>query len=330
MKRMRALSSIAMVIIIAAGGVHGAGDFQLEHIADIPLPGNATRFDYQGFDPSTHLLYISHMGDGTLVIFDTQARHVKTSLPGFPGVTGIRVVPELHKVFASVTRNHEVAVVNTSSLQVDRVPDGEFPDGIAYAPTVQKVYVSDERGGHETVIDAKTNKRITAIDMQGEVGNSQYDPASQRIFANVQSRSELVEIDPVTDKIVARHALSGGKSPHGLQIVPSARVAFAACEDDGKLLVVDMETWKVTQTLEAGDDPDVLAFDEGLGLLYVARESDELTVFHLAGKELTRIAEVEVGPDAHSVSVNPDTHELYFPLKNVNGRPLLRIMRPKP
>jgi DNA-binding beta-propeller fold protein YncE len=298
-------------------------------VADVSLPGHATRFDYQSFDPSSGLLYIAHMGDGTLVVFDTKIRRVRSNLAGFPGVTGVRAVPELRTVFASVTRNHEIAAMNTASLEVVRIRDGEFPDGIAYAPAARKVYVSDERGGHETVIDAKTNRRILTIDLQGEVGNTQYDPASQHIFANVQSRNELVEIDPTTDKIVARHNLSGGQGPHGLQIVPSARVAFAACEKDGKVLVVDMETWKVTQTLDAGDDPDVLAFDEGLGILYVARESDDVTVFHFADRQLTKIANVEIGRDAHSVAVNPDTHDVYFPLEDVNGHPLLRIMRPE-
>jgi hypothetical protein len=34
-------------------------------------------------------------------------------------------------------------------------------------------------------------------------------------------------------------------------------------------------------------------------------------------------------PHAHSVSVDLKTHLVYFPLENVDGKPLLRIMRPK-
>jgi len=33
------------------------------------IPGGATRFDYQSFDPSTNRLYLSHMGDGDVVVF---------------------------------------------------------------------------------------------------------------------------------------------------------------------------------------------------------------------------------------------------------------------
>jgi hypothetical protein len=31
---------------------------------------------------------------------------------------------------------------------------------------------------------------------------------------------------------------------------------------------------------------------------------------------------------AHSISVDPVTHQVYFPLQDVNGGPVLRIMKP--
>src|SRR5207247_10616917 len=109
-----------------------AGSPALSTIADVPLPGGATRFDYQSLDPKTRKLYLSHMGDGELVVFDTQTRTVTTHLPGFPTVTGVLAVPELHRVFASVAGNHEVAVMDTETLKVvARVPAGQFTDAVA-------------------------------------------------------------------------------------------------------------------------------------------------------------------------------------------------------
>jgi DNA-binding beta-propeller fold protein YncE len=306
-----------------------AGSPALVTVADVPLPGGATRFDYQSFDPKTKTLYLSHMGDGELVVFNTQTRTVSAHLPGFPTVTGVLAVPDLHRVFASVAGNHEVAIVDTETTKVvARVPAGKFPDGLAYSPETGKVFVSDERGGKETVIDVKTNRRVNTIDMGGEVGNTQYDAGTHQILANVQTRNEVVVIDPQTEKVVGRHALAGGESPHGLLIVADRRLAFAACEGDSKLLVIDLETFQVKQVLSTGDGPDVLAFDPGLERLYVATESDIVSVFQLQGKTLQKVEDVRVGPNAHTISVNPETHEVYVPLKNVNGRPVLRIMKP--
>src|SRR5881296_602762 len=142
----------------------------LTRLIDLPLPGKASRFDYQSYDPTSKRLYFSHMGDGELLVLDTETRKIVAHLPGFPTTTGVLVVPELHKVFVSVPGNHEVAVVDTETLKVlARIPDGAFPDGLAYAPEVQKVFVSDEKGGKETVIDARTNRRVGSIDLGGEI-----------------------------------------------------------------------------------------------------------------------------------------------------------------
>ena len=105
----------------------------LKKVADISLPGGATRFDYASIDAAAGRLYFSHMGDGKLMVFDTRAEKLVTDLPGFPTMTGVLVVPSLHRVYGSVTKNHEVAVMDTETLSViKRIPDGKFPDGLAF------------------------------------------------------------------------------------------------------------------------------------------------------------------------------------------------------
>jgi hypothetical protein len=123
-------------------------------------------------------------------------------------MTGVLVVPSLKRVYGSVTKNHEVAVVDTETLAiVKRIPDGKFPDGLAFSPETKKLYVSDESGGVATVIDATTNEKLRAIPLGGEAGNTQYDPTSHLIYVAVQTRNQLVAIDPRTDKITARYDL---------------------------------------------------------------------------------------------------------------------------
>ncbi|HEV2134305.1 MAG TPA: hypothetical protein VGR47_08575 [Terracidiphilus sp.] len=38
-----------------------------------------------------------------------------------------------------------------------------YPDGLAYSPAAKRVFVSDEHGGVDAVIDATTNKLIAKI-----------------------------------------------------------------------------------------------------------------------------------------------------------------------
>jgi DNA-binding beta-propeller fold protein YncE len=303
----------------------------LRSVADVPMTGHAVRFDYQSLDTAANRLWVAHMNAGQLVVFDVATRRVIATLHRFDRVHGVWAVPELGRVYASVTGRHEVAVVDAKSLAVlARVQGIDYPDGIAYAPAVRRVFVSDERGRADGVIDATTNTLITSVPLGGEAGNTVYDPTAKRILVAVHETNELAEIDPATAKIRRRYPLPGIQQPHGIVLDPPHGVAFVAGEGNAQLAVVDLATMKVLSTHAVGDDPDVLAFDPGWRRLYVAAESGTVSVFTeqlgAHGVALHHDGSIYM-PHAHTVCIDPRTHLVYFPLENVNGKPLLRIMR---
>lgn len=306
----------------------GAARGPLHLVRDIRLPGPANRFDYQSIDPADGRLYISHMNAGRVVVFDLDSLKVVAEVSGTPRVTGIWVVAAHHEVYASAAGNHEVVAIDEHSLEiVGRIGGMRFPDGIAYAPAEQKVFVSDESGGADVVIDARTNRKRSTIALGGEAGNTHYDSVSHCILVAVQTRNQLVAIDPASERIVGRYDLPGSDHPHGFAIDEAGRLAFVSCEGNGKLLVVDLRTMKVLSTHTVGDDPDVLAWDPGWRRLYVASESGVLSSFAVDGAVLHPVGEIEA-PHAHTVSVDPRTHRVYLPLENIDGRPVLRILTP--
>lgn len=306
-----------------------ASGLPLRMLTDIPLTGGTTRFDYQSFDSASGRLYIAHLGSDLMTVFDVNKQTVIGDVKDLKRVHGVLAVPELHRVYASATGVNELVVIDDQSLSiVARVPAGDYPDGIAYASKSNKIYVSDLHGKSDTVIDAKTNQRLTTIALGGGAGNSQYDSVSDRIFVTVEGREELAEIDPNKDQVVTRYPLTGCKGSHGLLIDSERRLAFAACEDNSKLVVFDLETKKATTTFSVGADPDVLAFDTGLRRLYVSAESGVISVFDEHDRSLQKIGEGFLAANAHSVAVDSSTHRVYFPLQNVNGKPVMRVAVP--
>ena len=297
-------------------------------VADVPMPGPAVRFDYQSLDTRNGRLYIAHMNADQLVVFDTRKREVVANLDGFKRVHGVFAVPEIHRLYASVTGNHQVAAVDTQTLKiVGTAGPITYPDGLAYAPKEKKVFVSDEHGGVDAVIDSTTNTLTTTIPLGGGAGNTVYDPISGHILVAVHGVNMLVVIDPATNKILGRYPLPGIEDPHGIALDAAGRVAFVAGEENHSLAMVDLNTMKVLSTYEVGEDPDVLAFDPGVKRLYVSAESGTVTIFHYRNRKLDLLGSLNM-PHAHTVAVDPQTHLVYFPLENINGHPLLRIMRP--
>jgi DNA-binding beta-propeller fold protein YncE len=333
-----------------AGAAQAQSVELFDKIADVPLGAKTSRFDYESLDPDSGRLFVAKMGAGQLLVFDIAKPGLVTELEGFPKTTGVLAVPALHRVYASVPGagisaslsvalgmtglskgSGALAVVDSASLQeIARLPAGVFPDGIAYDGDDHRIFVSDEMGGALTVIDANQNKLIGRIAMGGEVGNVQYDPVTRKIYAPVQSRNELAVVDPKTMKLETRFALPGADHPHGLHLAKGVAIAYAACDENDKLLVIDLAARTVLGTLPLGHDPDVLADDPGLKRLYVAGESGQLSVFDIADPaHPKKLGDVFVGDNAHSVAADPASHRLFLPLRDVGGRAVMRILAPR-
>jgi len=323
---MRVCVLVALSALLLSAGYPRASPV-LRIVADIPLPGPAVRFDYQSVDTMANRLYISHMNAGELIVFNLVKRTVEGTVGDLPKVTGVLAVPAIGKIYVSVPGEHHVAVIDARTLRVQaRLGEIGFPDGIAYAPDEKKLYVSDEAGGGELVIDCSSDRVLTRIPIGGEAGNTVYDPRARHVLVAVQTRNEIVEIDPYTDRVTARHRLAGAAHPHGMAVDAVHRLLFVANERDASLLTVDLRSMKVLGRHRVGGDPDVLAFDPGLGRLYVASESGVVSVLTERNGDLMHDGNM-VMAHAHTIAVDPRTHMVYLPLSNVDAHPILRIMR---
>jgi DNA-binding beta-propeller fold protein YncE len=330
MKRTAGLALVLLLTIPTPTNAAPAA-LPLTPVADLPLPGRASRFDYQWVDAARRRLYIAHLGDGSLVVFDLDAQRALQEIPGLPSVHGVVAAPEKHAIFATVTADKTLALIDDRSFQVRaRVPAGEYPNGLAYDPKSDRVFVSNNTGLGIGVVDVKTARALPGIDIGGGAGNTQYDAESGHVLAAVHGKGHLVDIDPATAQVASRIALEGVTTCHGLLVAGSQRLAFAACRGSSpKLVVVDLKSRRQTASLPLPPDMDVLAFDPGLGRLYAASETGTVAVFGVAAdRSVTELGSGVVGPNAHSVAVDPTNHRVYFPLEDLGGKPVLRVMDP--
>ncbi|AMM32928.1 hypothetical protein SA2016_2259 [Sinomonas atrocyanea] len=223
-----------------------------------------------------------------------------------------------------------MALIDTATLkEIGRAKSGDTPDGIAYDPALGKAYVSNEHDHTVTVVDLAGSKALAPVEIGGEAGNVVDDASSGKVFVNEQSHGELVTIDPVTDTVTDRTKVGDGcEGNHGLYIDGAEQLAFIACEDNARLLVLDLKSRQVTARFDTGATPDVLAYDQGLHRLYVAAEDGTVSVFDEKDRSLAPVASAKLADHAHTVAVDQATHRVYFPLQDIGGHPVLRIMEP--
>lgn len=302
----------------------GAASLPLKTVATVPLPGGSSRLDYASVDPGRHRLYMAHLGGGLVIVFDTKRRRVVKTIPA-PGAHGVLAVPSIGRVYASATDEQKLLTIDSRTNRVlASAPAGSYPDGIAYDLHDRRVFVSDESGGKEYVFTAAGHP-VGSIDLGGEAGNVQYDPKTRHVLADVQTQNVVAVIDPRTRRIIKRVALPGCNHDHGLYVDATRRLAFVACDENARLLTLDLRTMKVTGNASVGGSPDVLAFDTGLHRLYVSAETGDVAVFQERGRSLKKLGQELLAPEAHVVAVDSTTHLVYFPLQS---GPKLLIMRP--
>ncbi len=330
-RAIKLTAAIVTLLVLAASAAHAEREsaLPLKRVATVPLPGPSNRFDYMSIDQKSGRLYISHMDGDMLLVFDMHRRKVVAQIPA-PGVHGVLAVPQLGRVFASATNAREVLTIDAGTESVlASAPAGRYPDGLAYDPRERHVFVSDESGGVETVIDTR-GRRVATIKLGGSAGNVQYDAVSGMVLVDVQTRNDIAVIDPRTNRIVRRVSVPGCNSDHGLLVDSPHRLAFVACDGNAMLLTLDLTRMQFTGGATVGDNPDVLAFDSSLGRLYVSAESGTVAVFEERGRKLQKLGEAFLATEAHTVAVDPATHLVYFALeRGAAGRPQLLIMKPR-
>ena len=332
-----ALAGVALTALLMACG-NGAGPASggvavpmYGVVRDLPLAGGSSRWEYPVLDIPAHRLYLAHAGANEVVVVDTERQRVTATVPSLEEVEGLALASERGLLYATVKAAGQVAAIDVASGRVvSRVPAGTGPDSLVYVAAAGRVFVSDEDGPGDVVIDGRTGAQLAPVELGGDIGDSRYDPWSGLVLVAVGSRNELAAIDPRSLGVVRRYGLPDCSKPHGVQVDTALEDrVFIACQGNARLVTLDLGTGQVAGAVNVAASPDVLALDPELHRLYVASETGVLTVVDVASAVPRPLTHGYAGPDAHSVAVDPDTHVVYLPLPGVGGPPVLRELRPR-
>lgn len=309
----------------------------LVKVADISVPSDGSRYDYASIDPQRRLLYVAHLGADEALVLDLRDTRNVHVVNGLGSVHGVLAPPHEPIWFATATRTNELVALQVgSNTEQWRINVGSFPDGIGFDRQNTTVAVSNKGDGSVTLARIGSSSSNSSsnrppaqhtVKLGDETGNVVHDPTGNVFLVAVTPPAKLVALTHtgVVAKTIELHDCKGA---HGVVVADRERIALVACERNGSVAVVDLTTAKQVLVLKVGDGPDVLAFDPGLHRAYVAAENGPTIVVDVRPGGATVIGGVSVGPNAHTVAVDPTTHLLYFALHDVNGHAVIRVMRP--
>ncbi len=324
----RRFEAFALVLAVSLFSINAFGQ-TLRQIAKFDLPGPAgKRFDYLTIDSDDHYLLAAHLAASQTYVIDLRTNRVVGTVTDTPGAEGVEYVPELKKFYTSNAYDNTIGVVDLKRLKViKKIATEAKPDGSAYAAPYHKLYVSDERGKAEAVVDVLKDELIRTLHFESETGMPQYDPVLRKVYVNLQDLNVFAVIDPATDQVVGRYPVGRCKGNHGMALDPEHHRAFLSCEGNDLMTVFDLDRHEPVAFLPLAGGPDVIKFDPGLGRIYAACYSGAISVFHEDDPDHYRkLEDFPVQHAVHSLAVDPQTHRVYTPEQEENGKPVARMV----
>jgi YVTN family beta-propeller protein len=147
--------------------------------------------------------------------------------------------------------------------EVTNVPAGRGAEGFDISPDGKEIWAANARDATVTIIDVATKKPTQTLPIPVKGANRlKFTPDGQHVLISGlgarQGDSSLVVLDAATHKEVKQLNLGGGAA--GILMAPDGSHAYVAVSSADKIAVVDLKTLEVTGQINAGKQPDGLAW----------------------------------------------------------------------
>jgi YVTN family beta-propeller protein len=322
------MQRFALYVALSLLGFSFSLNAQQYHITSrIPLEGDAG-WDYLFADPASGQLFVSH---GTEVdVVDLASDKPVAKIPGMKRIHGIAVASDLGRGYISDGGDDAVIIFDLKSHAVlQKVQAGKNPDGILYDPYSKRVFAFNGRSNDVTAIDAATGKVAGTIALDGKPEFPASD-GKGNLYANIEDKSEIVELDPQALKLKKTWPLSPCEDPSGLAIDVEGRRLFSVCSNK-KMAVVNADTGQVITTVAIGDGPDAAGYDPEKKLVFSSNGSGSLTVVKQNGPDqYAVVGNVPTERSARTMALDPQTHKVYLSAAQLGAPPEATADNPRP
>jgi predicted AlkP superfamily pyrophosphatase or phosphodiesterase/DNA-binding beta-propeller fold protein YncE len=277
--------------------------------ARLPL-GSAAGWDYLAFEPGSRLLYISHERD--VLVVDPATGRIVDTIANTPGVHGIAFAPQLGRGFISEGDDSSVTIFALGTRRIlGHVTTGGDPDAIVFDSVSGRVFTMNADGQSTTAIEAATGRVAGTIALGG---GPEFAVADGRghLFVNIETTSELVELDTRTLALEHRWPVSPCATPSALSMDRARRRLFLGCRNH-VLAVVDADAGHVLQTFAIGDHVDASVFDADRRLVFLSNGDGTMNVLgERSGDSLVMLDTVRTQAGAKTMTFDPSTHDVFL------------------
>jgi len=136
---------------------------------------------------------------------------------------------------------------------------GRGAEGFDVSPNGKELWAANAQDGTISILDVAGKKVVDTLAADVRSANRlKFTLDGKQVLVSLLGGPELVIFDAATRKTVKR--LKIGRGAAGIQMAPDGKVAYVACTPDSYVAIVDLNSLEVTGHIDAGKQPDGLAW----------------------------------------------------------------------
>ena len=238
---------------------------------------------------------------------------LKQTIP-LPGVEGridhFAFDPAGERVFICTLGNNAVEVIDLrKGERIHSITGLGAPQGVAYVPELDRVFVANEKGGICRIYDGKSFQAVGELNFEDDADNVRYEKATKKIYIGFGSGGIAV-VNALDGKQVGSIKLSA--HPEAFQLEKNGSRIFVNVPNLRHVAVIDRDKrevvarWKTD--LAFGNFP--MALDESNHRLFVGcRLPSRLVVLNTDSGDV--VAKIDISGDPDDVFYDSKRHRIY-------------------
>ncbi len=238
---------------------------------------------------------------------------LKQTIP-LPGVEGridhMALDAASDRLFVCALGNNTVEVLDLRrGERIHSITGLGAPQGIAYIPELNRIFVANDKGGICKIYDAKSFQMVGELDLKDDADNVRYDSATKKIYVGFGSGGIGV-VNAVDGKQIGSIKLSA--HPEAFELEKNYKRIFVNVPNSRHVAVIDRDksevvaTWKTD--LAFANFP--MALDEAHHRLFVGcRLPSKLVVLNTESGDVA--AKIDISGDPDDVFYDSKRHRIY-------------------
>src|SRR5918992_370134 len=219
------------------------------------------------------------------------------------------------RLFVAELGNDSLGVVDLAAGRLlRRIGELDEPQGVAYDPATDTVYVADGEGAL-ALISAASGELEAQIRLPGHPESFQLERRGPRIFVNVPDAHQIAVVDRTTGQQVASWGMADAQANFPMALDEANGRLVIVYRDPALLAVFDTGSGAPLAHLPACGDTDDVFLDSQRHRLYLSCGAGFLDVIEQRGDTYEELARIPTVAGARTALFAPERDSLYLAVR---------------